>query len=170
MTRKKLEGAKRFGPRLLENEGLPLADYVLRPPDNSDGTQARLSFSDMATRKMLTPVALKAFVRLVAIWELTDSEAIALSGISMRRTWRRIKGGEWRGTLSQDQLTRLCAVFGIYKGLHTIYPESLVRSWLRNSNTGPLFRSRPPLDMLIAGGIPALVDARIYIDELCAKH
>jgi hypothetical protein len=123
--------------------------------------------ADVATRERLTPAALRGIVKLFDIWKLTNAESYALSGISAERTWRRIKKGDWRGTLTQDNLTRCSAMIGIYKGLHQLYSDPLADEWIRLANSGPLFRGRRPLDAMIGGGISAMIDTRRHIDALC---
>jgi hypothetical protein len=105
-------------------------------------------------------------VRLAEIWRLTSAEACALLGDVSERTWFRIKKGEWSGTLSQDALTRLSALVGIFKGLRLLFSESLSDEWVRLQNKGALYGGRRPLDAMIEGGIPKMLEVRRHIDAL----
>ncbi|TVR11943.1 MAG: DUF2384 domain-containing protein [Salinarimonadaceae bacterium] len=122
--------------------------------------------SDAATRADLTPAALEGFVSLVDIWRLTGAQAAQLLGDASPRTWFRIKAGQWEGTLSQDELTRISALVGLYKGLHLLFSESLANEWVRKANRGEPFDGRAPLQYMIEGGIPAMLETRRHIDAL----
>jgi hypothetical protein len=124
------------------------------------------NLADVATRQRLTPAAVEAVIRLAEIWRLTSAEACALLGDTSERTWFRMKKGEWSGTLSQDALTRVSALVGIFKGLRLLFSEPLSAEWIRLRNKGALYGGRPPLDTMIEGGIPKMLEARRHIDAL----
>src|SRR4051812_12810355 len=77
-------------------------------------------FARPAERARLTPTALKAIRNLAAVWRLTGEDAAALVGVSPS-TWDRISAESWKQTLSQDQLTRISVLVGIFKGLHLLF-------------------------------------------------
>lgn len=110
-------------------------------------------------------VALKAYRRLAAFWDLGNDEAAALAD-TKERTWTRIKKDEWRGELSQDQRLRLSALVGLYKGLHLYFSDDLADRWVKLPNTGPVFRGATPLRTMIDGGLPAILKTRHYVDAL----
>lgn len=122
--------------------------------------------SVQAARAELTPSALDAFVRLVDIWRLSSAQATALLGDGSERTWFRLKAGQKRGPLSQDALTRISAMIGLYKGLHLLFSEPLADRWVHQPNAEALFQGRAPIDAMIAGGIPAMLATRGYVDAL----
>jgi hypothetical protein len=128
--------------------------------------QAAPNLSDVSTRERLTPSAVDGMVRLAEIWRLTGPEVCALLGDVSERTWFRMKKGEWSGTLSQDTLTRVSALIGIFKGLRLLFSEPLSDEWVRLPNKGPLYGSRRPLDTMIEGGIPKMLEVRRHIDAL----
>jgi uncharacterized protein (DUF2384 family) len=123
------------------------------------------TFSSEADRKKLTAIALKAFLRIANIWSLTNNEAAALIGVSVS-TWERIKRGARESDLSQDQLTRVSALVGIFKGLHLLFADEMADRWPRLANKGPLFNRATPIDAMIEGGIPLMIDVRRYIDAV----
>ena len=125
------------------------------------------SLADPATRLRLTPAAIDGVLRLAEIWRLTSAEACALLGDVSERTWFRMKKGERAGSaLSQDTLTRISALIGIFKGLRLLFSEPLSDEWIRLPNKGPLYAGQRPLDVLIQGGIPKMLEVRRHIDAL----
>lgn len=124
------------------------------------------SLSDPATRDRLTPAAIDGILRLAEIWRLTSAEACALLGDISERTWFRMKKGERSGALSQDTLTRISALVGIFKGLRLLFSQPLSDEWIRLPNKGPLYAGQRPLDVIIHGGIPRMLEVRRHIDAL----
>ena len=72
----------------------------------------------------------------------------------------------YRPTLSQDQLTRVSALVGVYKGLHLLFADGTADEWARRPNRGPLFDRRTPIEAMIEGGIPRMLDVRRYVDAV----
>lgn len=110
-------------------------------------------------------VAAKAYARIAAFWKLNNAEASELIAVSPR-TWARIKTGDWVGTLKRDQLMRISAVTGLYKALHLYFSDDLADRWTGLNNSGPLFGGRTPIDFMVDGGLPAMLDTRNYVDAL----
>ena len=79
------------------------------------------TFSREADRERLSEVAIKAFLALMKAWGLSNAESAGLLGVSAS-SLDRIKRGS-RPALSQDQLTRVSALVGIYKGLHLLFVD-----------------------------------------------
>jgi len=123
------------------------------------------NFSGDGDRKRLTGTAVKAVLRLVDAWGGNNAEGAALLGVS-ESTWDRIKAGKWDGTLSQDQLTRASALIGVFKGLHLLFADSMADRWPRLPNRGPIFSAKSPVEAMIKGGIPRMLETRQYIDAL----
>lgn len=110
-------------------------------------------------------VAAKAYARIAEAWTLNNSLAAELIAVSPR-TWARIKTGDWTGTLKRDQLLRISAVTGLYKALHLYFSDALADRWVKLANTGPLFGGRAPSDVMVEGGLPAMIEIRDYVDAL----
>lgn len=108
---------------------------------------------------------MRAYRALAERWGLSNGEAAALLGVSAS-TWDRIKRGTWDQALSQDQLTRVSAVVGVFKGLSLLFADGAADRWPRLSNTGPLFERRTPIEAMIAGGIPRMIEVRRYVDAV----
>ena len=141
------------------------------PGISATGVQAPATSVDIQTftrapdRERLSPVALKAYRTIVAQWSLTNAEAATLLGVS-ESTWDRIKRGAWDQALSQDQLTRASAMIGIYKGLRLLFANDMALRWPKLPNNGPIFQRRTPVDAMIEGGIPLMLEARRYVDAV----
>ena len=123
------------------------------------------TFSDADSRARLSGTAAKAFVRLAKQWGLSNGEAAALLGVSPS-TWDRIKRGDRAEALSQDQLTRVSALAGTFKGLRLLFADAMADRWPQLPNKGPLFENRRPIDAMIEGGIPRMLEVRRYIDAV----
>jgi hypothetical protein len=132
----------------------------LHPPSGAPQT-----FAEEADRARLTPAALEAIRNLGKAWRLSGDEAAALVGISPS-TWDRMRSGSWRQTLSQDQLTRISALVGIFKGLHLLFADDMAERWPRLANSGPLFNNLTPIAAMTRGGIPHMLEVRRYVDAL----
>ena len=123
------------------------------------------TFAVEADRARLTGSAVKAVLRLVEAWEGSNAEGAALLGVS-ESTWDRMKAGKWTGALNQDQLTRASALIGVFKGLHLLFADSMADRWPKLPNRGPIFDRATPVQAMIAGGIPRMLETRQYIDAL----
>jgi uncharacterized protein (DUF2384 family) len=124
------------------------------------------NLADPKTRGRLTPAATEAIMRLSSIWKLTGAETCALMGGMSERSFARLKARTRSGALSQDELTRVSALTGIYKGLHLLFSDPLADQWPKLPNAGPLFNGATPINAMITGGIPAIIASRRYIDAL----
>ncbi len=127
--------------------------------DNRGRPAGRDSTADAAI------VGLKAFRRLVAAWALSNDEAALLLDVT-GRSWARMKKPGWTGRLSQDQVLRLSALVGLYKGLHLYFSEPLADRWVKMPNAGPVFGGRAPVEYMTEGGLPAILRTRNYVDAI----
>ncbi|MCP4315553.1 MAG: DUF2384 domain-containing protein [Hyphomicrobiales bacterium] len=110
-------------------------------------------------------MAAKAYTRIVAAWKLNNRTAADLIAVSPR-TWARMKTGQWTGRLNRDQLLRVSAITGLYKALHLFFGEKLADRWVGLRNKGPMFSGREPVETMIEGGLPAIMETRNYVDAL----
>jgi hypothetical protein len=122
------------------------------------------TFAREADRERLSEVAIKAFLSLAKAWGLSNAESAGLIGVSAS-SFDRVKRG-YRPPLSQDQLTRISALVGIYKGLHLLFADSTADEWIRRANRGALFDRRTPIEAMTEGGIPSMLEVRRYIDAV----
>lgn len=138
------------------------APYAL---GSTPGARPIQTFSSEADRIRLTPSALAGLLRLVRAWGVNGTDAAALIGVSAS-TWDRIARGRWQGPLSQDQMTRVSALVGIYKGLHLLFVGEMADRWPTLRNRGPLFGGQTPVEAMKDGGIPTMLETRRYVDAL----
>ena len=144
-------------------------DTLLDRPTVVPVPNGSLNLSDPATRLRLTPAAIEGMIRLCEIWRLSTEEACLLLGDISERTWFRLKkpdGPRADRTLSQDTLTRVSVLIGIFKGLRLLFSEPLADDWIRLPNKGVLFGGRSPLAVAIERGIPGLMEIRWHVDAL----
>lgn len=123
------------------------------------------TFASEDDRRRLTGAAVKAVIRLTDRWGMNNAQAAALLGVSESK-WDRMKAGRWEGVLTQDQLTRASALIGIFKGLHLLFADGMADRWPGLPNRGPIFDRNSPVDAMIEGGIPRMLETRQYIDAL----
>lgn len=131
----------------------------------SSGHSSPQTFALEHDRTRLTPPALMALRNLARTWRLTGGEAAALVGVS-ETTWDRIKADTWKQTLSQDQMMRVSAMIGIFKGLHLLFADDMADRWVRLRNSGPLFGNLTPVEAMVERGIPGMIEIRQYVDAL----
>lgn len=112
-----------------------------------------------------TGIVLRAAARAFDLWGLAVDDAASLAGVKPR-TWTRMRGGSWSGTLNQDQTMRLSGLIGLYKALHLYFGDDLADQWITRANTGPLFRGQRPVEFMREGGLPAILETRNYVDAL----
>ena len=133
--------------------------------DKSASPEGLQTFAREHDRRRLTTAAVKAVLRLVDAWDGSNAEGAALLGVS-ESTWDRMKAGKWDGILSQDQLTRASALIGVFKGLHLLFADSMADRWPKLANRAAVFDRKTPVDAMIEGGIPRMIETRQYIDAL----
>jgi transposase len=156
--------AASFGATLRSSE-VAMASVVLSPPVTPIPARPPQTFAREDDRARLTPSSLVALRSLAKAWALTGPEAAALLGVS-ESTWDRIKAGAWRGVLSQDQLMRVSAMIGTFKGLHLLFADDMADRWVRLRNSGPLFNNLSPIEAMIERGIPGMIEIRQHVDAL----
>lgn len=110
-------------------------------------------------------VIVKAVVKACDLWKLTNREASQLFDVPIA-TWNRMKAGDFKGRLDQDKRMRASLIVGIFKGLRLYFNGPLTYQWPKAVNTGPVFDGQSPVDLMIEGGIPAMMKVRRYLDGL----
>lgn len=123
------------------------------------------TFAQEQDRERLSATGTKAYRSLASKWQLSNPEAASLLGVS-ESTWDRIKAGKWNQPLSQDQLTRVSALVGVFKALNLLFSDAMADRWPRLANRGTLFGRLSPIEAMIEGGIPAMLDVRRYVDAV----
>jgi uncharacterized protein (DUF2384 family) len=118
--------------------------------------------SDVSTRKRLTPAAIKAFFKIAETWELKNEDARALLGSVSSGKYFDLKKSH-KGALTQDELTRVSLLIGIFKSLNILFSPKLANQWVTRPNSNPLFNDAPPI-LLIRSGILGMMSVRRLLD------
>jgi uncharacterized protein (DUF2384 family) len=121
-------------------------------------------FSQLETRERLSQSAVDGLFAIVDKWHLPTERAGDLLGGMPRSSVYKLKTSA--GTLSQDQLTRISYITGIYKALHILLPEELADQWMTRPNDNYLFGGQTPLDYVMRAGIPGLRQVRCLVDSV----
>lgn len=115
-------------------------------------------------RTAMTPAAVKAMARLAERWGLTVTQVGQLLGGVSASSWHSWQQHTPRSALSTDQLTRVSLLLGTYTALHVLHPGALADEWVKRPNSNPIFGGSTPLDVMLAGGIPAMLQVRALLD------
>lgn len=116
-----------------------------------------------ATRSRLSRAAIEAFFAIVDKWEVRNEYAMALLGGASHGRYYELKKNR-KGLLSQDELTRISLLIGIFKALNILFSQRLANEWTTRPNSNPMFNNAPPLDLLIHGGVPGMLGVRRLLD------
>jgi hypothetical protein len=142
-----------------------------RKSNAAEGTNGppRLDNSRLAPahRRRLSAPALRTFLAIADLWELTEEQRFLVLGYPSRSTYHNwCKRAREHGafTLDVDVLTRVSAVLGIYQGLGILFPtEQLGVAWLRTPHNAVVFGGRPPLDLVTCGSQDGLLLVRRFL-------
>jgi uncharacterized protein (DUF2384 family) len=118
--------------------------------------------SALETRKRLSQSAMDGFFAIADKWRISVDQQGGLLGGMPRSTLYKLRPSA--GTRTQDELTRISYVVGIYKALHILLPDALADAWMTRPNDNILFRGQSPLDYVTRTGIPGLQQVRSMLD------
>jgi uncharacterized protein (DUF2384 family) len=120
--------------------------------------------TEAATRRRLGPAAIEAFFRIIETWGVKNDDAMALlGGVSNGRYYELKK--HRRGMLTQDELTRISLLIGIFKSLNILFSQKLADEWVTRPNSHAMFGGEAPLAALIHGGVPGILNVRRLLDS-----
>lgn len=125
---------------------------------------ATLALDRASARKDLTGPALRTFFGIAEKWGLSETEQMSILGLDSRSTLQSWKRGKVAAT-SKDALERISYIFGIYKGLHILLPQS-ADEWIRKPNAASIFGGRPAIDRMASGNVSDLYVTRQYVDAM----
>jgi uncharacterized protein (DUF2384 family) len=120
--------------------------------------------TDPSTRKRLSPAAIEAFFKIAEKWDLKNEDAMALLGGVSHGRYYELKRSR-KGVLTQDELTRISLLIGIFKSLNILFGRKLADQWVSRPNSNPMFTNAPPLVSLVQGGVPGLMGVRRLLDS-----
>jgi uncharacterized protein (DUF2384 family) len=120
--------------------------------------------ADRATRSRLSPSAIAAFFAIVEKWQLRNEDAMVLLGGASNGRYFELKKNR-KGLLSQDELTRISLLIGIFKALNILFSQRLANEWTSRPNSNPMFNDAPPLQFLTRAGVPGMLGVRRLLDS-----
>jgi uncharacterized protein (DUF2384 family) len=118
--------------------------------------------SRLETRERLSQSAVDGFFAIVDRWKVSTKRAGELLGGVPRSTVYKLR--TVAGTLTQDQLTRISYIVGIYKALYILLPDESANRWMTEPNDHFLFHGQSPLEFVVRRGIPGLQQVRSFLD------
>jgi uncharacterized protein (DUF2384 family) len=122
------------------------------------------NLADPDVRKRLSLAAIRAFFKIVEHWDLKNEDSMALFGGISNGRYFDLKRGV-KGELTQDELTRISLLIGIFKALNILFSQKLANQWVSRPNSNPIFHNAPPLDLMVRGGVPSLMEVRRFLDS-----
>lgn len=120
--------------------------------------------ADPATRTRLSAPALVVFFAIVEKWQLRSEDAMALLGGASNGRFYELKKNR-KGPLSQDELTRISLLIGIFKALNILFNQRLANQWTSRPNSNPMFNGAAPLQFLTRAGVPGMLGVRRLLDS-----
>lgn len=134
------------------------------PPGPRKRGHRSVDLGKKADRECLSGPALRTFLRIAELWNLSTDEQMTLLGKVPRSTFL-----EWKNNpdtvLPKDALERISHVLGIYKSLQILLPdEKAADDWVKRPNTAPLFAGKSALDRMSSGQMADLRVVRQYLD------
>jgi hypothetical protein len=137
---------------------------ALAVPDIGLDLRRLPNLSDAATRKRLSHAAIEAFFQIIEKWQLNNDNAMGLLGGVSHGRYYTLKKTR-KGVLTQDELTRISFLIGIFKALNILFARKLSDQWMLLANSNPMFNGTSPLASLIEGGLPAMLQVRRLLDN-----
>lgn len=119
---------------------------------------------ELSVRSAAAP-ALFAFGEIARAWSLNESEKANLLGQPLGPDLLELKAELMEG-LQYDVLQRIGHAIGIYRALHTIFPDvHQANGWIRRPNNAAMFRGAPALTLICSGRMADLVAVRQYLES-----
>lgn len=120
--------------------------------------------ASMIDRKGLSGPALRTFLRIADLWDLSVDQQMTLLGITARSTFFKWKTGP-NTALPKDTLERISYILGVYKALQILLPdEQAADEWIKRPNEAPFFAGKSALDRMLSGQVADLFIVRQYLD------
>jgi uncharacterized protein (DUF2384 family) len=93
-----------------------------------------------------------------------NEDAMALLGGASHGRYYELKKNR-KGLLSQDELTRISLLIGIFKALNILFSQRLANQWVSRPNSNPIFNDAPPIAFMLRGGVPGMISVRRLLDS-----
>jgi len=121
-------------------------------------------------RRRLSAPAIRTFVAIADLWQLTTRERLLILGLPSRSTyyrWVKTAREQKEMMLTLDVLLRISAILGIHRALETLFNEREGIAWLRQQHASTVFAGRAPLVWIVSGPQDGLITVRRYLDAAC---
>lgn len=115
----------------------------------------------------LSKAALNTFENIIEAWDIKQSEAMTLLGYDekTKSTYFKWKREPESVKLSKEKLERLSYIFGIYKALQILLPNTTsADEWIKKPNSAPLFNGDSAIERMLSGHVADLYVVRRYLD------
>lgn len=123
-------------------------------------------------RARVSGAVLRTFLNIARVWKLDFGEVRGLLGMPAAaecQAWQDAARAEEPLTLETDVLLRISAVLGIYQSLRPLYgADDQGMKWLRGIHRGKPFNGKAPMELMLSGFEPGLMDVRGYL--LAKEH
>lgn len=116
-------------------------------------------------RAELSESAIRGFLNISEKWGLSEAQKRALLGGVASSTLHIWRSRPATVRLSQDTLTRISLVVGIYKALHIYFSDEWADRWITLGNRGPLFGGQAPVEYMLRLGQPGMLEVRRQLDS-----
>ncbi|MYE14536.1 MAG: DUF2384 domain-containing protein [Gammaproteobacteria bacterium] len=113
-------------------------------------------------RRRLSGPALRAFLRIADLWDLSVDQQMILLGVTARSTFSKWKKS--RSALPKDTLERISYILGIYGALQVLLPDPEAAAWVKRPNAAHPFGGTSALDRMLCGQVADLYVVRQYLD------
>jgi hypothetical protein len=140
------------------------AQHSLAPEPNSLNALDPGSLRDPGMRESLSGSAVRLFLKLADLWQLSVDQRRVLLGDISRQTYHNWQNGKV-ATLSRDQLERVSLLLGLHKGLKLLFVDDVAaQRWLKSANADVPFAGKTPLERALCGSVNDLFVVRRYVD------
>ena len=146
-----------------------MAAHALSTPVIGYPERPAVDFSNLETRRHLSPAAIRGFIGIAEKWELNEKQIRSLLGGIASSTLHAWKSNPGKRVLDQDTLTRISLIGGIYKALHT-YFGAIGDHWITHQNDSPLFGGVTPIEYMMSAGLIGMYEVRRMLDSWSAGH
>lgn len=146
--------------------GAAILQVAKRIPDvHPDFPSQPCSGSRSMTEQGLLGPGLRTFFRIAEKWQISHAQQCLLLGCQDQQALDSLLDGDF-AEMPRDVLVRISYFLGIYKALHTIFPnEHQADSWMIRPNSAPLFAGRSAINFVAEEGVDGLAALRKYLDE-----
>ena len=125
---------------------------------------AQLQAGAEPDRSRLSGPALRAFLRIADLWDLSVDQQMILLGVTARSTFFKWKKSG--PALPKDTLERISYILGIYRALQVLLPdEEAADAWVKRPNAAYPFGGASALDRMLSGQVADLYVVRQYLDS-----